>query len=171
MYGCVIYDQLAEKQTCYLNNFTLEEKMQQNRDEDHLTILAIMHYVISVLFGMGALFPLIYLVIGVVILNGGFETNGREAPPPAVGWILIGFSAFAITIGLTIASCIALAGRKLQTRRNHLFCLIVAGVECLFMPLGTALGIFTIVVLLRPSVKELFGVGTSAPGTPPIYER
>jgi hypothetical protein len=29
-------------------------------------------------------------------------------------------------------------------------------VECVFMPFGTALGVFTILVLNRQSVKELF---------------
>jgi hypothetical protein len=33
----------------------------------------------------------------------------------------------------------------------------MAGVECLFMPVGTVLGVFTIIVLVRDSVKELFG--------------
>lgn len=143
--------------------------MQPNRDKDHLTILAIMHYVFSALFLLGAFFPLIYMVIGIVILNGGMEQEGRNGPPPEVGWVLIGFSIFVMLFSLTLTFCIALAGRKLQTRRNHLFCLIIAGIECLFMPMGTLLGIFTILVLLRPSVKELFGVGSTQPGVPPMY--
>ncbi len=32
----------------------------------------------------------------------------------------------------------------------------MGGVECLFMPVGTVLGVFTIIVLVRDSVKELF---------------
>lgn len=143
--------------------------MQQNQDRDQLTILAIMHYVLSVLFGFGALFPLIYLAVGVIIINGGLEPTGGEPPPPVVGWILVGFSLVAVTVGLTMALCMAIAGRKLQKRRSHLFCLIIAGLECIFLPLGTVLGILTIIVLLRPSVKELFGVGTTPPGTPPMY--
>jgi hypothetical protein len=50
------------------------------------------------------------------------------------------------------------AGRSLARRKRYLFCLIVAGTMCVMCnPLGTVLGVFTIVVLLRPSVKELFG--------------
>lgn len=143
--------------------------MQQNQDRDQLTILAIMHYILSVLFGFGALFPLIYLAVGVVIINGGLDANGGRPPPPVVGWILVGFSLLAITTGLTMAICMAIAGRKLQKRRGHLFCMIIAGLECIFLPLGTVLGVLTIIVLLRPSVKELFGVGRTPPGTPPMY--
>jgi hypothetical protein len=39
-----------------------------------------------------------------------------------------------------------------------LYCLVVAGIECIFMPFGTVLGVFTIIVLMRPSVRNLFGV-------------
>jgi len=37
-----------------------------------------------------------------------------------------------------------------------MFCFVVACIECLFMPFGTVLGAFTIIVLMRPSVKNLF---------------
>jgi hypothetical protein len=32
----------------------------------------------------------------------------------------------------------------------------MACVECIFIPFGTVLGAFTILVLMRPSVKEMF---------------
>jgi hypothetical protein len=32
----------------------------------------------------------------------------------------------------------------------------MAAIACLFMPLGTILGVFTIIVLIRPNVKALF---------------
>jgi hypothetical protein len=41
-------------------------------------------------------------------------------------------------------------------RKHYTFCLVMAGVECLFMPFGTVLGVFTILVLNRQTVKELF---------------
>ena len=37
-----------------------------------------------------------------------------------------------------------------------MYCLVMAGVESLFFPLGTVLGVFTIIVLFRKSVKEMF---------------
>ena len=42
-------------------------------------------------------------------------------------------------------------------RRDGNEALIVAGLECMMMPFGTVLGVFTIIVLLRPSVRQLFG--------------
>ena len=52
--------------------------------------------------------------------------------------------------------CLALAGRYLLQRTHYTFCLVVAAIACLLMPFGTALGIFTIIVLMRPSVREMF---------------
>ena len=36
------------------------------------------------------------------------------------------------------------------------FFLVVAAINCLHMPLGTVLGVFTIIVLIRQSVVELY---------------
>jgi hypothetical protein len=63
------------------------------------------------------------------------------------------------------------AGRFLARRKHHLFCLVVAGVECLFFPFGTVLGVFTIIVLMRPSVQQAFEANgpwqQPPPGFPP----
>ena len=34
--------------------------------------------------------------------------------------------------------------------------MIIAGINCLGIPLGTTLGVFTFIVLLRPSVQHVF---------------
>ena len=52
-----------------------------------------------------------------------------------------------------------LAGRYLSQQRHYTFCLVMAAVACMFMPFGTVLGVFTIIVLVRESVKELFAQG------------
>ncbi len=53
----------------------------------------------------------------------------------------------------------AYAGRCLRARKNYTFLLVMAALNGTFiMPLGTLLGVFTFVVLMRPSVKALFGV-------------
>jgi hypothetical protein len=56
-----------------------------------------------------------------------------------------------------------LAGRFLARRRHHTFCMVIAAVACTFMPLGTVLGVFSLIVLSRESVRESF-----APGPPPL---
>lgn len=67
-------------------------------------------------------------------------------------------------IGLAMAICVLIAGRSLAHCKRYWFALVMACVECLFVPFGTILGVFTIVVLSRQSVKELFApVGVQEP--------
>lgn len=84
---------------------------------------------------------------------------GKGGPPPdLVGWFFMAFAGGFIVLGLTVATCVALAGRFLARRKHYLFCLIVAGVTAaMCMPFGTMLGVFSIIVLVRPAVKEAFG--------------
>jgi hypothetical protein len=49
------------------------------------------------------------------------------------------------------------AGIFLGRRKHYTFCLVMGCIECVFFPFGTALGVFTILVLVRESVKQLFG--------------
>jgi hypothetical protein len=86
---------------------------------------------------------------------GAFPDNG-EAPPPFVGWLFVGIAAAIIVCIWTLAIALLVAGRSLANRKRYTFCLVVAGVECIFVPLGTTLGVFTLIVLLRDSVKRLF---------------
>ena len=71
-----------------------------------------------------------------------------------------------IATGWALAACILAAGRMLARRRRYLFCLAMAGIECILMPFGTVLGVFTIIVLMRDSVREAFAANqASLPST------
>lgn len=121
-----------------------------------MQLLSIFHYVLGALAVLAGCFPLLYVGLGIAMLTGGFDANQPNPPPPELGWIFLGIGSALILLCWGVAIAILVAGRKLSTRRNYTFCLVVAGVECLMVPIGTILGIFTIVVLMRPSVKQLF---------------
>ena len=128
-----------------------------NKDEEHLKLLSIFHYVVGGLAGLFALFPVIHLVIGLVFILAPevFESDG-EAPPAFLGWFFVIFAGMFIITGWVLAGFIITAGRFLARCRHRLFCLVIAGIECAFIPFGVVLGVFTIIVLMRESVKELF---------------
>lgn len=67
-----------------------------------------------------------------------------------------------LLFALATAALSGFAGRSLSRRRHYVFCLVAAGLACLSFPLGTALGVFTFMVLQRPSVKALFGPSPAA---------
>ncbi len=106
-----------------------------------------------------SMFPIIHLMVGIAIVSGAFDDVEKGNGPPAIfGWMFIVIPVIMIVSGLTAAICMTVAGRRLNQNRSYMFCLVITGIECMFMPFGTVLGVFTIIVLMRPSVKELFGV-------------
>ncbi|MGA9779464.1 MAG: hypothetical protein ACLPRE_11955 [Limisphaerales bacterium] len=135
------------------------------QDEEHLRLLSIFHYVVAGLAALFALFPIFHLIFGIfmILAPQKFAGHGQEQPPLALmGWFFVIFASVFITLGWTIAALILTTGRFLARHRHYQFCLVMAGVECLFMPFGTVLGVFTILVLVRESVKPLFGVNPPA---------
>ncbi|MGB5813106.1 MAG: hypothetical protein WBG86_21410 [Polyangiales bacterium] len=52
---------------------------------------------------------------------------------------------------------------RLKQRRQRGFCIVVSAVNALSMPVGTLLGVLTIVLLMRSSVADAFEtpVGTA----------
>ena len=130
-----------------------------NDDLQHLQLLSIFHYVVGGLIGLFACFPIIHFTLGILMVSGALDGGGGQAPPAAFGWFFVVMPALMIAVGWSVAVLVLIAGRFLGRRTQHLYCLVVAGIECLFMPFGTILGVFTLIVLLRPSVKMLFDEG------------
>ena len=137
---------------------------QASEDREHLKLLVIFHYVLAGLTALGACFPIIHLVVGLFLVTGGIPAPEQdEHVPMAVGWIFVAVAGCMIVLGMALAVCIFLAARNLQKRTGHTFCFVVACMMCMMFPFGTALGVFTIIVLNRPTVKALFaGYGTDA---------
>lgn len=131
------------------------------QDLEHLRLLAVFHYVLAALVLLLAFIPSFYLVVGIALATGKLAAEPGAA---SVGLFFALFAGLAIALSLAFALCLALAGRFLRRQRRYTFCLIVAGLSCLLVPFGTALGVLTIVVLVRDSVRERFGLAPSGPG-------
>lgn len=185
-----------------------------NKDVEHLKLLAVFHFVLGGIVMLLSLFPLLYVLLGVVFMNmpdeqfttttaqpappgptiqvqpdGAItidegvvpdfdiviEDDPTTAPPPpvapaqappmggpppgfqrTVGMAMVGFGVIACLLGEAIGAMMLFAGYKLNRASNWTFCIVVAGIECLWIPFGTILGVFTIVVLCRRSVKDRF---------------
>jgi hypothetical protein len=129
----------------------------RTQDDEHLWLLTLFHYVVGGMAALIALFPIFHLGLGIFFIVAGNKLPGNgQAPPAFVGWLFVIFAAIFILIGWTFAALVILNGRFLARRKNYTFCLVMGAVESLFMPFGTILSVFTLIVLLRPSVKEMF---------------
>jgi len=134
-----------------------------SQDREHLQLLAIFHYVVASLAALFSFFPLLYTTVGAVFIfaaRHGTAKPGEDLPPEFLGWIFAVLGSLLFLIGIAMAICILIAGRSLALRKRYLFVLVMACVECLFIPFGTILGVFTIVVLSRESVRGLFSAAT-----------
>jgi hypothetical protein len=126
------------------------------KDDEQLNLLAVFHYVVAGLAALFALLPLIHMGLGLAMVFAPEKFDKGNSPPAFIGWLFVAFAALFIVIGLTFAALTFFAGRSLAKRKRYTFCLVMAAVECMFMPFGTVLGVFTIIVLIRDSVKPLF---------------
>ena len=130
-----------------------------NQDKEHLRLLAIFHYVVAGLAALFSFFPLLYTTVGAMFIfaaRHGTPKPGEDLPPEFLGWIFIVLGSVLFLLGIAMAICILIAGRCLSHRKCYSFSFVMACIECLFIPFGTILGVFTIIALSRESVKALF---------------
>jgi hypothetical protein len=134
----------------------------ETRDADHLRLLSIFHYVYGGLTAVFSCIFIIHIVIGVMMISGkvpfpnGPGSPNSSAPPAGIGWLFIGMGSAIILVGWTLAALTIVSGRCIARRKARTFSMVVAGVNCLSVPLGTTLGVFTFIVLLRESVAAAY---------------
>ena len=130
-----------------------------NPDDEHLKLISLFHFVVAVLeAGTGLLF-IFHFGMGLAMVTGkwpGVSGPHSTPTPDLMGWFFTVFGGVALVGHEALALLTLIAGLSIRKRRHHLFCLIVAGLGCFYMPVGSALGAFSFIVLLRPSVKAKF---------------
>ena len=131
---------------------------QRKVDADHLKILAILHFVGAGLALVGLLFVFAhFMFMRFFFANPKLWEGQKSGPPPAEFFAAFKWFYLVFAVWL-IASCVlnVISGLSLRARKRRTLSLVVAGLNCIHIPLGTGLGVFTIIVLLRDSVRELY---------------
>ncbi|MEO1432382.1 MAG: hypothetical protein AAFS12_08830 [Cyanobacteria bacterium J06632_19] len=132
--------------------------MNSNTDIKHLKLLSIFHYVVG---GILIFFSLAQLISGIVFLHSiepsTIESSGELFSPDFKYYVAV-MSVVAFILGKAIAIATILSGRFLKLHKRYWFSFVTACFLCLFTPYGTILGVFTLIVLCRQSVKELYSV-------------
>jgi hypothetical protein len=132
---------------------------QRKTDAGHLQLLSIFHFILA---GM-AVAGIGFLALHYVLLNSIFsnpeiwKSPKGGGGPPAEFFAIFRWVYVVIGVALVAGSLAnLLSGLFLRKRKYRTFSLVVAGIDCIQIPFGTVLGIFTIIVLLRDSVRELY---------------
>jgi hypothetical protein len=152
------------------------EEEPNAEDREHLSALSIGHFILAGVALFSGIPTLVLAVAGasavdelgpsLSILMG--DVSGQQPADPFGGGTdamiqsVETLMVTAIVAGLAVALIstihLVVVGVKIRQRRWWTFCYLTGWGECLMFPFGTILGIFTIIVLGRPSVKKLFGV-------------
>lgn len=133
---------------------------QRKIDVDHLNLLTIFHFVGAGLAVLGLVLLLAhYTFMHAIFSNPQFFQNQKQpmpVPPEQIfammKWLYLAGAVWFVVSGLLNT----ISGICLRARKGRTFSLVVAGINCLHIPLGTVLGVFTMVVLIRDSVRELY---------------
>jgi hypothetical protein len=136
-------------------------------DAEHLRMLTIGHYVLAGINAFFGLLPLIHVGMGLAIVSGKMpmgpsSSSGGAGVPQAFGWMFVVIGALVIVLAQTTAVLNVLAARALATRRRRTFCVVVAALNCINAPLGTVLGVFTLIVLGRERVRQQFEASSAS---------
>ncbi len=133
-------------------------------DREGLRVLAILHYVLAGLtFFCGTIPTVIVLLVLVSTMNivGLYEVFYwfEFFYVPAVLALGLVIGVMLLMIGLPLL--LLISGNCIRQRTRYWFSLILGCLMLPCTPLGTALGIFTLVMLCRTSVRQLYGLEAS----------
>ena len=139
------------------------------KDLEHLKLLGIFHYIWGALSLLGGIvIGGYFLVIGIILMNNPPTSTSSEDSGTAsmAGGILIGVGIVLFFIVVVYGILTLMAGGKYRKHQGgYWFCFILAIVTLVIGGIpGIVLGIFSLIVLSRDSVKALFR-GQSLPGT------
>jgi uncharacterized membrane protein YedE/YeeE len=123
-------------------------------DLEHLKLLSIGYYIAAGFSLLFAFIPLIYMGMGLFIVSGRMPSSSGSPEP--VGWIFVAIGSVVMFFIVATAVLNFLTARFIAARERRTFCIVIAALNCLHAPLGTLIGVFTIVVLSRDGVRGLF---------------
>lgn len=143
-------------------------------DREHLSALSIGHFILAGISLFSGIPALAWGVAGATLVDevggdvaaalgdisgqSGVDSLGAEAMLDDFNKLIVTTIVAGIVLAVAAAIQFALVGLKIRQRRWWMFCYLTGWGECLMFPFGTILGVFTILVLGRPSVKKSFGV-------------
>jgi nitrate reductase gamma subunit len=137
------------------------ETRQSIIDEEQLRLLVIGHYIcgaLEILFASMFIFHFVLMVFMASDPQFFPQQPNQQAPPEGMFLAFGVFLGIFILLGWAFGGLTIYAGRCIKRRTNRTRSLIVACLNLLFLPVGTILGIASIMVLTRPSVKSAYEV-------------
>lgn len=133
-------------------------------DAEHLRLLSIVHYIYGTMQLLYSLFFMIYaLFIGFMAASmSSLPRPTSSGAGPSAPFIFAPFAVmgvFILVIALLIGAFAVFtiwSGYEMQRRKRRTLTFVISVINCIGIPFGTALGVCTLLVLGRDSVKVLY---------------
>lgn len=122
-------------------------------DQSDLNSLAIFHFIYAAFLGLTGLVVVAAVALGVGFVASATKLHGSGILTGGAFMILMVVVAGIIFLK---AGVVVFSGIGLRQARYRTLSQIVACLCCLNFPLGTILGVFTLMALSRPSVLALY---------------
>lgn len=130
-------------------------------DEEHLRLLVIFHRIYGIIVIVFSLLSIGYfLLLGFIFSypedHSRYTYTAFQAPNPEFMNVFLIVMIILLAVCLIVGVCNILSAQYIKKRKSRIFSIVVACVDCVSIPMGTIIGILTLVVLLRTSVIEFY---------------
>ena len=144
------------------------ETNQHVIDEEHLRLLALFHYIsggitvafssmFGVMFGMMSAMATLMPIHAPAPCPDADPCTNTPAMPEEFPGIFFGIFGVLLLLFLIFGVLEIISGRYISKHRRRVFSIVVSIPRILLFPYGTILWIFTLLVLERKGVQELYG--------------
>ena len=123
-------------------------------DNEHINLLSMFHLISGILALLYSVFMALYFGFIIFVFKLSEKFDG-EFPIQFMGviisiWIIVLLFAIAFGIAKIFSS------KWLKQRKNRTFSIVISCIECFSFPYGAILGVLSIIVLNRSSVKDIY---------------
>jgi hypothetical protein len=121
-----------------------------------LDMLGVLYYVYAAIVALTALTMGVFALLPALLMASALPSGPGGPPPWLIGGVFaVAFGAVAVIL-VGKAVVMVFAGRALRARRHHVLCVVGACTSLMNMPIGTALGVYALITLMKPEVKARF---------------
>jgi hypothetical protein len=135
-----------------------------SQDEQNLRLLSILFYVYASFVAFSGLVFGAVSIMGLLVIPLAGSGTTHDVPKEAALFGGVFLVVFGLVALFQLVQCVVmvLAGRACGRRSGYVVCIVAACLSLLHVPLGTALGVFALITLGKPAVRELLQSAPSA---------
>lgn len=135
------------------------QQWRNRQDEDHLKLLALLFRIYGGLCLLGICCFSLYAFMGWMFVANpsAFQSSHRDSGDAVMGPFFMTIGSIGMLLAGAMGTMFFVSAGWIHERRNWTGIFVMAILACLNTPIGTALGVFALVVINRESVKALFG--------------